>query len=62
MNLAAKMQSVAKGSQMVIGNILYERLSNDRQMIFEKIKLDQVSWNYHNLAEQKPYELYIVTF
>jgi adenylate cyclase len=29
MNLAAKMQSVARGGQMVIGNALYERLSDD---------------------------------
>lgn len=62
MNLAAKMQSVARGSQMVIGNALHEKLSDDWQQIFEKAKLDQIKWNYHNLAEQKPYELYIVTF
>ena len=62
MNLAAKMQSAARGSQMVVGNMLYERLSNDRQRIFEKIKLDQINWSYHNLAEQKPYQLYTVTF
>jgi class 3 adenylate cyclase len=61
MNLAAKMQSVARGSQMVIGNALYEKLSDDWQQIFEKAKLDQARWNYHNLAEQKPYQLYIVT-
>ncbi|MDQ3970032.1 MAG: adenylate/guanylate cyclase domain-containing protein [Thermoproteota archaeon] len=62
MNLAAKMQSVTRGSQMVIGNVLYEKLSDDWQQIFEKAKLDQARWNYHNLAEQKPYQLYIVTF
>ncbi len=62
MNLAAKMQSVTRGSQMVIGNSLYTKLSNDLQRIFEKANLDQIKWNYHNLAEQKPYQLYIVTF
>ena len=62
MNLAAKMQSIAKGSQMVIGTMLYERLSTDRQTIFEKIKLGQTNWSYHNLAEQIPYQLYMVTF
>jgi|SRR5918996_126499 class 3 adenylate cyclase len=62
MNLAAKMQSIARGSQMVIGEVLYERLSDDWQQMFEMEKLDQIKWKYHNLAEQKPYQLYIVTF
>jgi hypothetical protein len=56
------MQSVTRGSQMVIGNSLYEKLSGDLQRIFEKANLDQIKWNYHNFAEQKPYQLYIVTF
>lgn len=62
MNLAAKMQSVTRGGQMVIGNSLYKKLSDDLQQRFEKANLDQIKWNYHNLAEQKPYQLYIVTF
>jgi adenylate cyclase len=62
MNLTAKMQSVAKGSQMVIGDVLHKKLSDDWQKIFEKSNLDQLKWNYHNLAEQKPYQIYIVTF
>lgn len=62
MNLAAKMQSVARGGQIVIGNSLYKKLSPDFQWIFEKVNLDQIRWNYHNLSEQQPYQLYIVTF
>src|ERR671921_473486 len=62
MNLAAKMQSVTRGGQMVIGDSLYKKLSDDLQQRFEKANLDQIKWNYHNLAEQKPYQLYIVTF
>jgi adenylate cyclase len=62
MNLAAKMQSVTRGSQMVIGNSLYKKLSDDLQRIFEKVNLDQIQWNYHNFAEQEPYQLYVVTF
>jgi hypothetical protein len=56
------MQSIAKGSQMIIGEVLHEKLSEDRQQMFEKVNLDQFKWNYHNLAEQKPYQLYIITF
>jgi adenylate cyclase len=62
MNLAAKMQSVTKGDQMVVGKKLYEKLSGDLQRIFEKAIFDENRWSYHNLAEQKPYQLYIVTF
>jgi len=62
MNLAAKMQSITKGSQMVIGNSLYGKLSYEFRQIFEKANLEQIKWDYHNLAEQKPYQLYIATF
>ncbi|MDQ3975672.1 MAG: adenylate/guanylate cyclase domain-containing protein, partial [Thermoproteota archaeon] len=62
MNLAGKMQSVTKGSQMVIGDALYEKLSDDLQQFFEKANLGQIKWNYHNLAQQNPYQLYIVNF
>ena len=62
MNLAAKMQSITKGSQMVIGNSLYGKLSYEFRQIFEKANLAQIKWDYHNLAEQKPYQLYIATF
>ena len=62
MNLAAKMQSVARGDQMVVGKKLYDKLSEDLQRIFEKGVFDKDRWSYHNLSEQKPYQLYIVTF
>ncbi len=62
MNLAAKMQSVSRGGQMVIGKVLYEGLSDELQQTFEKENLDQIRWNYHNLAEKKPYQLYTVNF
>jgi adenylate cyclase len=62
MNLAAKMQSVARGDQMVVGKKLYDKLSEDLQRIFEKGVFDKDRWSYHNLEEQKPYQLYIVTF
>jgi TRAP-type C4-dicarboxylate transport system substrate-binding protein len=56
------MQSVARGNQMVIGKKLYDKLSEDRQRIFEKGVFDKHRWSYHNMAEQKPYQLYIATF
>ena len=62
MNLAAKMQSVARANQMIIGERLYGKLSEDLQRLFEKGVFDKGRWSYHNLAEQKPYQLYILTF
>src|ERR671914_1864587 len=62
MNLAAKMQSVTRGGQMVIGDSLYKKLIPDLQRRVEKVNLDQIKWNYHNLAEKKPYQLYIADF
>jgi TRAP-type C4-dicarboxylate transport system substrate-binding protein len=47
---------------MVIGKSLYDKLSKDLQQIFAKANLDQIKWNYHNLAEKKPYQLYIAAF
>jgi adenylate cyclase len=62
MNLAAKMQTVARCDQMIVGKKLYDKLSEDVQRIFEKGVFDKDRWSYHNLSEQKPYQLYIVTF
>jgi class 3 adenylate cyclase len=44
MNLAAKMQSVTRGGQMIIGDSLYKKLSHDLQRRFEKVNLDQIKW------------------
>ena len=56
------MQSVSRGGQMIIGKVLYEELSGEMQQIFKKEDLDQIKWNYHNLAEKKPYQIYNATF
>jgi adenylate cyclase len=62
MNLSAKMQSITRGSQMVIGKTLHNRLSVNLQRLFEPVNLEEIKWNYHNLAEQKPYQLYVAKF
>ncbi|MDQ3837172.1 MAG: adenylate/guanylate cyclase domain-containing protein [Thermoproteota archaeon] len=62
MNLSAKMQSITRGSQMVIGNTLYNKLSVKLQRLFERVNLEQIKWDYHNLSEQKPYQLYVSKF
>jgi class 3 adenylate cyclase len=58
MNLAAKMQSVARGGQMIIGEKLYDKLDDDTKTKFAKAVLDKNRWNFHDLAEQKSYQLY----
>lgn len=103
MNLAAKMQSVAREgidvsrhsndsrstidsrisdgrsnidmTHMVIGKRLYERLSYNLQQLFELVNFDKNNsnsnnkgysyhdgWIYHDLAEQKLYELFVINF
>jgi len=62
MNLAAKMQSVTMGGQMVIGKNLYEKLDGRWQRMFSMAKLAKSKWSYHNLAESTPYQLYASTF
>jgi class 3 adenylate cyclase len=62
MNLAAKMQSVARGGQMVIGKALYQMLSDDMQGRFEKIRLNKVRWEYRISTERKPYQLFLIAF
>jgi class 3 adenylate cyclase len=60
MNLTAKMQSVARGGQMIIGKTLYDKLSQGVQTIFKEASLPKTKWNYyHNLAELKPYQLFV---
>jgi len=58
MNLAAKMQSVARGGQMIIGEKLYDKLDDDTKTKFAKSVLDKNRWNFHDFAEQKSYQLY----
>jgi class 3 adenylate cyclase len=41
MNLAAKMQSVARGGQMIIGEKLYDKLDADTKTKFAKAVLDK---------------------
>src|SRR6266487_5248700 len=50
MNLAAKMQSVARGGQMIIGEKLYDKLDDDTKTKFAKSVLDKNRWNFHDFA------------
>jgi adenylate cyclase len=62
MNLAAKMQSVASGEQMVVGKTLYEKLGDELQLMFERATFDKTRWNYHMFSEKKPYSLFLANF
>jgi class 3 adenylate cyclase len=62
MNLTAKMQSITIGGQMIIGERLYEKLSDRFKHAFEKARADISKWDYHSLSGQKPYQLFIITF
>jgi hypothetical protein len=55
------MQSVARAHQIVVGEVLYRKLSKGQKDIFEEAKFDKIRWGYNKSAEQKPYQLYIIT-
>jgi adenylate cyclase len=63
MNLAAKMQAIVMGRQMVIGKSLYGKLSGDLQSIFDEAKLNDIMWKYRRGSmDRRPYRLFIRSF
>jgi adenylate cyclase len=58
-NLAAKMQSLGKPDQLVIGKQVFLRLSPRLKVCFKKIKVSSKVWPYHDFASKKPYPLFL---
>lgn len=58
LNLAAKMQQLAKPDEVIIGKYVYERLPFKEKEKFHKIKTDSKSWRYHERDIRKPYSAY----
>ncbi len=57
LNLAAKMQSIAKPNQIVIGKQVYDRLNSRVRTDFKKINTDTKKW-YHEYNNKNPYSVY----
>jgi len=58
-NLAAKMQSLGKPNQLVIGNQVFLKLTPRLKTCFKKMKVSSKVWSYHDLVSKNPYPLFL---
>ncbi len=58
MNIAAKIQSMAKPNQILIGEDVYSRLHPDSQKEFKLIVWKNNEWKYHSRTSGKLYPVY----
>jgi len=58
-NLAAKMQSLGKPDQLVIGRQVFFKLPEQLKVCFKKIKVSAKAWPYHDFKTKKPYPLFL---
>jgi len=58
LNLAAKMQSYTKPNQIIIGNLVFTKLSSKTKKLFIKKRTDNTSWIFNQLKTKKPYSIY----
>jgi class 3 adenylate cyclase len=58
MNIAAKIQSMAKPQQILIGEYVYEKIHPAVQEQFKKEVWSQTEWKYNDRKTGKPYTVY----
>ena len=58
MNIAAKIQSMAKPQQILIGQDVYEKIHPTVQQKFKKEEWSQTKWKYNHRKTGKPYIVY----
>ena len=58
-NLAAKMQSLGKPDQLVIGKQVFLKLPHRLKICFRKIKINSKVWSYHDFTSKRPYSLFL---
>lgn len=58
LNLAAKMQSVAKPNQTIIGKRVYTKLSSREKLLFKQKKTTNKNWAFHYYENKKPYRIF----
>tara|TARA_Y100001949_G_scaffold170735_1_gene172269 strand:- start:68 stop:919 length:852 start_codon:yes stop_codon:yes gene_type:complete len=61
MNMAAKIQNMAKSNQLLIGGDVYDKLHPETQKSFEKKILNKAEWNYYNRITGELYPMYAYT-
>ncbi len=58
MNIASKIQSMAKPDQILIGSDVYERLSSDSQKNFSHVIWNKDEWKYRSRLSGEIYNVY----
>ena len=58
LNLASKMQSIAKPNQIIIGESVYDKLSSKTKKSFKKKKTNSKNWKFNQLKTKKHYLIY----
>jgi len=58
MNIAAKIQSMAKPQQILIGQYVYEKIHPNVQEKFKKETWSESEWKYNDRKTGKPYTVY----
>ena len=58
MNIAAKIQSMAKPQQILIGHYVYEKIHPSLQQKFKKESWSKSEWKYNDKRTGKPYTVY----
>jgi adenylate cyclase len=57
-NIASKMTSIAKPNQIIVGEAVYNKLPIEKKNEFEKVHIDNNSWNYLDSSTGSIYGLY----
>jgi class 3 adenylate cyclase len=58
-NLAAKMHSLGKSNQLIIGKQVFFRLPHKLKLCFRKIKTSSKIWHYHDFTSKRPYPVFL---
>ncbi len=61
MNMASKIQNMAKPNQLLIGGDVYNKLHPETQKLFTKKKFGKTKWKYHHRVTGKLYPIYAYT-
>ena len=61
MNMAAKIQNMAKPNQLLIGGDVYDKLHPETQKSFTKKTFSKTKWKYHHRRTGKLYPIYAYT-
>jgi class 3 adenylate cyclase len=58
MNIAAKIQNMAKPNQILIGNDVFEKIHPESQKEFNEMMWEKSEWRYRSRATGNIYKVY----